>query len=193
MPDYRALVGYCVLGSSDASLVLSLLPKIVHVRGDRRLMALVDLVGDEARAQRPGKDIILAHLLEVLFIEALRSVAATVASPGLLRGLADERIAMALRQIHDAPERPWTVDQLAGASALSRSAFFERFQRLVGIPPMEYLTYWRMALAKDLLRRGGESIADVAERVGYSSTNTFSTAFRRHNGQTPARYARGID
>jgi AraC-like DNA-binding protein len=189
-PDYRALVGYCVLGSSDASLLLSLLPKIIHVRGERRLATLVELVGEEARADRPGKEIILAHLLEVLFIEAMRSTAATAAAPGLLRGLADERIAAAIRQIHGFPERPWTVDRLAKESALSRSAFFDRFQRVMGVPPMEYLASWRMALAKDLLRRGSDSIAGVAERTGYSSTNTFSTAFKRHSGQTPARYAR---
>jgi AraC-like DNA-binding protein len=189
-PDYRALVGYCVLASSDAALLLSLLPKIVHVRGERRLATLVELVGEEARADRPGKEIILAHLLEVLFIEAMRSTAATCAAPGLLRGLADERIAIALRQIHDFPERLWTVDRLARESALSRSAFFERFQRVVGVPPMGYLASWRMALAKDMLRRGSHSIASVAERTGYSSTNTFSTAFKRHSGQTPARYAR---
>jgi AraC-like DNA-binding protein len=192
-PDYRALVGYCVLGSADASLLLSLLPRIIHVRGERRLATLVELVGEEARADRPGKEIILAHLLEVLFIEAMRSTAATVAAPGLLRGLADERIATALRQIHGAPERPWTVDRLARESALSRSAFFDRFQRVVGVPPMEYLASWRMALAKDMLWRGSDSIADVAERTGYSSTNTFSTAFKRHSGQTPARYARHGD
>jgi AraC-like DNA-binding protein len=151
VPDYRALVGYCVLASSDASLLLSLLPKIIHVRGERRLATLVELVGEEARADLPGKEIILAHLLEVLFIEAMRSTA---------------------------------------ESALSRSAFFDRFQRVVGVPPMEYLASWRMALAKDLLGRGSASIAEVAERIGYSSTNTFSTAFKRHSGRTPARYAR---
>ena len=188
-PDWRALVGYCVLGSSDASLLLSLLPKIIHVRGERRLATLVELVWEEARADRPGKEIILSHLLEVLFIEAMRSTAATVAAPGLLRGLADERIAVALRQIHNSPERSWTVERLAKESALSRSAFFDRFQRVVGLPPMEYLASWRMALAKDMLRRGSDSIVGVAERSGYSSTNSFSTAFKRQSGQTPARYA----
>jgi AraC-like DNA-binding protein len=189
-PDYRALVGYCLLESTDASLLLSLLPRIIHVRGERRLATLVELVREEARADRPGKEMILAHLLEVLFIEAMRSTAATIAAPGLLRGLADDRIAPALRLIHESPERSWTVDMLAKQAALSRSAFFDRFRRVVGVPPMEYLASWRMALAKDLLRRGDGNIADVAERTGYSSTNTFSTAFKRHSGQTPARYAR---
>lgn len=190
-PDFRAVVGYCVLGSPDAALLLSLLPRIVRVRGERRLTTLVELVGEEARAERPGKDIILAHLLEVLFIEALRSTAGTAASPGLLRGLGDERVSAALKQIHAFPEQPWTVEKLAREATLSRSAFFDRFQRAVGMPPMEYLSSWRMAIAKDLLRRGAESISVVAERTGYSSPNTFSTAFKRHAGQTPAQYSRG--
>lgn len=188
--DYRALIGYCVFGSPDAALLVSLLPRLVHVRGDRRLATLVELVRDEVRAQRPGRDIVLARLLEVLFIEALRSSAGTGASPGLLRGLADDRVAPALRRMHDRPEHPWTVDRLAREAALSRSAFFERFQRAVGMPPMDYLVGWRMALAKGLLRRREGGIAEIAERVGYGSASTFSTAFTRRVGLSPARYAR---
>jgi AraC-like DNA-binding protein len=82
------------------------------------------------------------------------------------------------------------MTQLARASALSRSAFFDRFTRTVGIPPMGYLLTWRMALAKDLLRHGDMSILEVAQRVGYTSASTFSTAFKRHEGQPPSRYAR---
>jgi AraC-like DNA-binding protein len=189
-PNFRALVGYCVLESSDTALLLSLLPKIIHVRGDRRLTMLVELVGDEAKAQRPGRDMVLSHLLEVLFVEALRSNAATAASPGLLRALADERIATAIRELHRTPERKWTVEELANQSALSRSAFFDRFQKTVGVSPMEYLLAWRMALAKDLLRRGTSGVADVAEQIGYSSASTFSTAFKRHTGRSPAAFAR---
>lgn len=80
--------------------------------------------------------------------------------------------------------------QLAQAAALSRSVFYERFMRTVGVPPMEYLLAWRMALAKTLLRRREMAIAEVAERVGYGSASTFSTAFSRHVGLAPGRYAR---
>jgi AraC-like DNA-binding protein len=86
--------------------------------------------------------------------------------------------------------RAWTVARLARDAALSRSAFFERFTRIVGLPPMEYLVAWRMAVAKDLLRRGECGLSEVAERVGYGSASTFSTAFSRHVGQPPGRYAR---
>ena len=189
-PEVRFLVGYCAFGSPDAALLVSLLPQLVHVRGERRLATLVQLVGDESRELRPARDVILARLLEVLLIEALRSTAGTAASPGLLRGLADVRLAAAIRRMHESPTQPWTVAQLAKEAALSRSAFFERFSRAVGVPPMEYLLAWRMALAKSLLRRKEGSVAEVAERVGYSSASTFSVAFTRYVGLPPTRYAR---
>ncbi|HEY9026620.1 MAG TPA: AraC family transcriptional regulator [Burkholderiaceae bacterium] len=188
--DLRMVAGHCSFGSRDASLLVSLLPKFVHVRGDRRLATLVDLVREESRAQRPAREVVLARLLEVLLIEALRSTAGTDASPGLVRGLADPRLAIAIRGMHAHPTRAWTVADLAKAAALSRSTFFERFSREVGVAPMEYLLAWRMALAKDLLLRNAGRMAEIAERVGYGSASTFSVAFTRHVGQAPSQYAR---
>jgi len=189
-PDVRLMVGHCAFGSPDAALLVSLLPQLVHVRGEKRLATLVQLVSEESRAQRPAREVVMARLLEVLLIEALRSSAGTQASPGLLRGLADARLAAAIRQMHASPTRSWTVADLAKEAALSRSAFFERFSRAVGVAPMEYLLGWRMALAKNLLRRQEVGVAEVAERVGYSSASTFSVAFTRFVGLPPARYAR---
>jgi AraC-like DNA-binding protein len=189
-PDIRLLVGYCVFGSPDAALLVSLLPQLVRVHGERRLATLVQLVGEESRELRPARDVILTRLLEVLLIEALRSTSGTAASPGLVRGLADGRLAAAIRQMHESPTRPWTVAQLAKEAALSRSAFFERFSRALGVAPMEYLLAWRMALAKNLLLRREGGVAEVAQRVGYSSASTFSVAFTRYVGLPPTRYAR---
>lgn len=189
-PDVQMLVGYCVFGSPDAALLVSLLPQLMHVRGEKRLATLVQLVRDESRAQRPAREVILARLLEVLLIEALRSTGDTSATPGLLRGLGDARLAPALRRMHESPTLPWTVAQLAKEAALSRSAFFERFRRAVGVAPMEYLLGWRMALARNLLRRQTQGVAEVALSVGYSSASTFSVAFTRHVGVPPAQYAR---
>jgi transcriptional regulator GlxA family with amidase domain len=107
-----------------------------------------------------------------------------------VRGLSDARVAAAIRLMHGDPERAWTVAELAKESGLSRSSFFERFTRAVGQSPMEYLLAWRMALAKDLLRRSDAALDDVARRAGYASASTFSTAFSRHVGQSPGRYAR---
>ncbi|GGF42131.1 transcriptional regulator [Aliidongia dinghuensis] len=188
--DLRMLVGHCSFGSPDAGLLVSLLPQLVHVRGEPRLATLVQLVRDEFRERRPAREVILAHLIEVLLIEALRSTAGTAASPGLVRGLADERLAVALRRMHESPTKPWTVAQMAKEAALSRSAFFERFSRAVGVAPMAYLLAWRMALAKNMLRQNDSGVAEIAERVGYGSASAFSVAFTRHVGLPPARYAR---
>jgi AraC-like DNA-binding protein len=189
-PDVRLLGGYFVFDSPDADLLVSLLPALVHVRGVERLSVLVRLVREESSERRSGRDIVLARLVELLLIEALRSTPGNDAPPGLLRGLADAQLAPAMRQMHGQLARSWTVVQLAKRAALSRSAFFDRFARTVGLAPMEYLLAWRMAVAKDLLRRHDFALAEVAERVGYSSASTFSTAFSRHVGQSPGRYAR---
>lgn len=190
--NVRMLVGHFQFGSPDAALLVSLLPRLIHVRGEPRLEAIVKLLGDEARAQRPARDTVLARLMEVLLVEALRSSAGTAASPGLLRGLSDERLAAAIRLMHENPKRDWTVEQLAQQAALSRSAFFERFRRAVGVAPMEYLLAWRMALAKSLLRGSDTGLKEIAERVGYGSASAFSVAFSRHVGVSPTRYAESL-
>jgi AraC-like DNA-binding protein len=189
-PDVRMLGGYFVFDSPEAALLVSLLPAMVHVRGIERLSVLVRLVGEEAGEQSVGRDLVLARLVEVLLIEALRATRGDGAPPGLLRGLADARVSVALRRMHGNPERSWTVEALAGEAGMSRSAFFDRFARTVGLRPMEYLLAWRMAVAKDLLRRRHVGLDEIARRVGYGSASTFSTAFSRHVGQAPGRYAR---
>ncbi len=191
--ELRARIGHCSFGSPDAALLVSLLPSWVHVRGEPRLATLVQLVGEESRARRPAREMVLERLLEVLLIEALRCGAGAEASPGLMRGLADERLAGALRSLHADPAEAWNVERLARQAALSRSAFFARFQRTLGVAPMEYLLAWRMALAKKMLQTRETSLAQIAERIGYGSASAFSVAFARHVGMPPARYARGLD
>ncbi len=178
-PDVRLLGGWFVFDSPDAALLVSLLPGLVHMRGAERLSVLVRLVGEESSERRTGSDLVLTRLVEVLLIEALRSTPGEDAPPGLLRGLADTQLAPAIRQMHEQIARSWTVAQLARTAALSRSAFFERFTRTVGQTPMEYLLAWRMAVAKDLLRRHDIGIEEVAERVGYGSASTLKSLLRR--------------
>lgn len=190
-PDVRMLIGYCAFGSSDAALLVTLLPELVHVSGEDRLTMLVQLADQEARSNRPARAMVLARLMEVLLIEALRSTESRC-SCGLLRGLGDSRITLAIRGIHQRPADPWTVAGLARQSGMSRSAFFDRFKRTVGSAPMEYLLHWRMVLAKDMLRRDQGTIVEIARSVGYGSASTFSVAFSRHVGLPPSHYAREI-
>lgn len=189
-PEMRQFGGFFAFESPDAALLVSLLPRMIHVRGVPRLAQLVRLVGEEAVREEVGRDLVLARLVEILLIEALRSFPGKADGPGLLRGLADPRIAAALRMMHGDAERPWTVSDMARAAGMSRSAFFERFADAVGVAPMEYLLTWRMAVAKDLLRSGGVSLDEVARRVGYGSASTFSTAFSRSTGVPPGRFMR---
>lgn len=188
-PDVRMMGGYFAFASPDAGLLVEQLPAMIHLRGAERLTALVAMLREETGAERPGRDLLLARLVEILLVEALRAVGGDAAPPGLLRGLSDPRLAATIRQMHAEPARAWTTAELAKQAALSRSAFFERFARTVGVPPMEYLLGWRMNLAKDLLRRGAGRIEEVALRVGYGSASAFSTAFARQVGMPPKRFA----
>lgn len=190
-PNLRIRLGHCSFGSPDVSLLVPLLPDVVLARGEPRLATLTQLVGDETLAHRPARELVLERLLEVLLIEALRCGSEMQdAPPGLARGLADERVAASLRAFHARPEYPWTIAGLALEASLSRSAFFARFSRTVGMPPMEYLSAWRMALAGRLLRGHELGLDQVAQRVGYSSSSSFSVAFARYAGISPSRYGR---
>lgn len=149
------------------------------------------MLREEASDTQPGRELMQARLVDALLIEALRSHAdAANAPPGLLRGLADPRIAVALQRMHAEICRRWTMAALAKEAALSRSVFFERFSKAVGVPPMEYLLNWRMAVAKRLLAQGRLKKDEIAKRVGYRSANTLSKAFRRQISGSPSRTAR---
>jgi AraC-like DNA-binding protein len=195
-PTMRILGGYFRFDGANAQLVLRLLPSIVHVRrgeaGAERLRQTAELIGEETRTQRPGRDPILERLVEVLLIEALRfrPVSAARQEQGLLAGLADAALARALHRIHVDVALRWTVAELARVAGMSRAVFAERFTRTIGMPPMQYLLEWRMALAKDMLRRDRPPLAAVAERVGYQSASAFSTAFSRLAGCSPSEFAR---
>lgn len=187
--EMRALVGHCRFDAPDRALLLSLLPQMIHVSGHDRLMALVPVIHEETRADRPARAMILERLLEVLMIEALRSSPDCARVPGLLRGLSDPRLGAALHRIHAATDSALTVTGLAREAGLSRSVFFERFRSALGCTPMEYARTWRMAVARDLLLRGDLTNAEIAHRVGYGSASAFTLAFVRHEGIAPGLWA----
>ncbi|WP_178359120.1 AraC family transcriptional regulator [Mycolicibacterium hippocampi] len=194
----RMLGGYFRFDAANATLLTSLLPPVILVRrdepGSSRLTRLVELIADEADATGACRDAILQRLVEVLLIEAIR-VHATPQwgseEKGLIAGLSDPVLAPALHQLHADIARGWTVEHLARAASVSRAVFAQRFTRTMGMPPMQYLLGWRVALAKDLLRAERLSTAQVAARVGYQSAAAFTTAFTRLTGCSPTEFARG--
>lgn len=209
-PDVALLGGSFQVERANAPLLLSLLPAMIHLRAagsdaagngaDKedtakedtgRLTRILALIRDEGAAERPGRELVLARLLEVMLVEALRhQPVAGRDHAGLLAGLRDPAIARALSAIHGDVRAPWTVAALAGRARMSRSAFAARFTRLVGCGPIAYLAHWRMALAKDRLSRGGAPLDRIAAEIGYDSASAFSTAFRRHVGCAPGGFAR---
>jgi transcriptional regulator GlxA family with amidase domain len=144
----------------------------------------------ETAAPGPGNRAVLARLAETLFIQILRWQFRHAAQDcgGWLAGLHDPQVGRVLSLLHALPDRPWTVDELAQAVAMSRSALAKRFVELVGQSPMQYLARWRMHLARDLLRESTLAIGAIAGRVGYESEAAFNRAFRRLVGSPPATW-----
>ncbi|MDP3086107.1 MAG: AraC family transcriptional regulator [Rubrivivax sp.] len=167
----------------------------VNVRGSSAglwLEASVRYALAEARPPRPGGAGVLAKLAEVLFIEVLRLYMneRTENRTGWLAGLGDRFVGPALSALHERPARAWTLEELARAAGTSRSVLAERFQSLVGTPPMQYLTQWRMLLAANLLCRSSAPLTRIADEVGYRTDTAFSRAFRREFGMPPASWRR---
>lgn len=192
-PDFQMLGGSFDIEPANAALLLALLPGMIHMRagagGTTRLVRIVALVMDECDADRPGRATMLARLLEVMLVEALRSTPGSLPA-GLLAGMRDPALAEVLRAMHADVAAGWTVAGLAGLAGMSRSAFAARFSATLGQAPMEYLARWRMTLAQDALSRGGKSLDRLAEEIGYDSASAFSTAFRRRVGCAPGAFAR---
>jgi len=192
--EVKIVGGRFAFDAANADLLKSLVPRKVEVLAADpaapRLRHILALIRDEASSARPGQDLVVERLLEVLLVEALRQEpdAAAGDQPGLLAGLADPQLGKALRALHADVRRDWTVDRVARSVGMSRSAFAERFAQVVGLPPMDYLLQLRMAIAKDALRFGGASLAEIAASCGYRSASGFSTAFRRIVGCSPGRY-----
>jgi AraC-like DNA-binding protein len=146
----------------------------------------------EVAAGRVGSGTVLAKLSELLFVEAVRGYVETLPHErtGWLAGLRDPAVSRSLSAIHSRLTHPWTAEELAQEAFLSRSAFAERFTALVGMPPMRYLTFWRMQVAAQRLRETPTSPVQVAEEVGYESEAAFARAFKREFGATPAAWRR---
>ena len=179
--------------------LLSVLPPVITLRGEmgksvRWLEPTLKFIACEAASGRPGSQTVIARLADVLFIQIVRGHLASLPAngSGWLSALADSQIGAALGHIHQNPELDWTVQSLASKVAMSRSAFASRFMRLVGEPPLSYVTRWRMQKAAGMLREGKQTLAEVAAQVGYDSEAAFSKAFKRAVGSAPGAYRRGL-
>jgi AraC-like DNA-binding protein len=193
-PKMVLLCGAFHLEQPNASPLLHCLPRVIHIPGEQGNMErgfadIVNFIAREAISPKSGSDVMLRRLTEMLFIQVIRLWIdqQAEAEGGWLAALRDQSISMALGLIHQYPERRWKVEELAEAVALSRSVFSVRFTRLVGEPPMKYLTRWRMQKAIRLLKNE-ITVEKIAEQLGYESQVAFRKAFKREIGMPPARY-----
>jgi AraC-like DNA-binding protein len=187
--------GRFVFDTANEDLLTGLLPSLVHVAADDtsswRVRSLLKMNETESLQPGAGSEFIIARLMELILYEILRgeSLGVNQEQGGLLAGLADPITARALAAMHGEVARDWTVSDLARLCGISRSTLAGRFRKIVGTGPIEYLLHWRMAVAKDELRRGTRSIGEIALAIGFLSSSAFSTAFTRAVGCSPKRFA----
>ena len=179
--------------------LLELLPRVLLLRREDLevshawLGPTLTLLGEEALSLRPGSAAVITRLADILVLQTIRAWLERDEDrrPGWLGALGDPDIGRVLTLIHRRAEEPWTVATLAGEVHLSRSVFAERFSRLVGMSPMQYVTRWRMSLARSWIREERMSASEAAHRLGYSSEAAFSRAFKRHFRVLPGVLRRG--
>ena len=179
-----------------ARSLVDILPAVIHIEASRspqmeRMQSTLGLLAVEAREMRPGGEAVITRLADILVIQAIRSWIETdpAAQKGWLGALQDPQIGQAIALVHGDPARDWTVASLADELAMSRSAFSARFTELVDEPAMQYVTRWRMHVARDELQQGS-GVAQVAGRLGYGSEAAFARAFKRVTGESPGAVRR---
>jgi AraC-like DNA-binding protein len=191
------LCGAYRLDQSMPHPLLAELPEFIHlparVGRHPRLRATTDLLGAELERPGHGSDVVVPALLDTLLLYILRAwydEQAHRAPSGWAAALADASISVALRDIHDDPAHPWTVEELAARAGLSRAAFAKRFAQLIGRSPLAYVTWWRMTTAARALRNTDAPLAAIATGAGYTSEFAFAKAFKREFGIAPGGYRR---
>src|SRR5262249_32634207 len=193
-PDATTLVcGFIGIDARPFNPLLATLPRLLHlVGGGGRSEQLAQLAAEESAHKRPGAEALLERLSEMMFVDAIRRHVEQLPdqSTGWLAGLRDRFVGRALALLHDKPSAAWTVEELSRQVGLSRSALHERFVELIGQPPMQYLTQWRMQAASRLLRDTRSTVASIALDVGYDSEAAFARAFKRSTGVPPAAWRR---
>jgi AraC-like DNA-binding protein len=181
------------LNPAGRALLLQALPPMGHVRASAAaaasLRGSLDRLFDEVTGNRIGSAFAIRQHGQILLLEVLRAyVGQAELPPGWLRLLADERLRPALSLMHAEPGKPWPLEELARAAAMSRTSFAERFRTMAGVPPLTYLNRWRMLLAQRALRDRDVGVGSLAAELGYGSQSAFSTAFKREVGESPLHY-----
>ena len=193
--NYCHLVcGYFGCDARPFNPLLEALPRMLlsqmSAAGQSWLANMLRLAAEEAERGSAGTESLLAKVAELMFVEVVRKYITHLPddSKGWLSGLKHRHVGHALRLIHEEPEKPWTLAELAREVGLSRTVFADRFSRYVGVSPMHYLGRWRMQLAIRQLTIPGVSVAQAGAEVGYESEAAFNRAFKKYVGMPPGSW-----
>lgn len=194
-PDVEFIGGFIAFEGPCAPALGSALPPVIVMRSSAEpahslVRSVVRLLDAQAGDPAPGTNVLMTHLVTLLFLEAARRTLVNHprSGDGWVRAVLDEHIGPALGLMHASPGREWSLQQMADEAGLSRTTFHERFTSLVGVAPATYLREHRLEVAAGLLRRGSASVAEIARRVGYASPGAFCSAFKRWSGRSPGEY-----
>ncbi|MCA0869224.1 AraC family transcriptional regulator [Seohaeicola saemankumensis] len=192
--ETRAMYGIVRFDHAAGQRIMELLPDVLKIdtwsaHSGAWLQSTLQFIAREARELRPGGETVMTRLADVVVIEAIRTWINTApeANRGWLQAVRDERIGRAIVAMHRQPARDWSVEDLARTAGRSRSAFSARFTGLVGQAPMQYLTEWRMQLARTRLLETSQPLSAIAIELGYQSEPAFSRAFKRVFKVSPGR------
>ena len=191
--DTQFVCGFLGCDVRPFNPLLASLPRCLHLPGVAGgwLSQFPQQVVAESRLERVGGETMLTRMAELMFIEVVRRhVEQAAPQHGWLAGLRDPIVGPTLALLHERPAHPWSLPELAREIATSRTVLADRFSAIVGVPPMLYLTRWRLQLAAEKLARGSAKIASVGAQVGYESEAAFSRAFKRETGVSPAAWRR---
>jgi len=190
--------GHFEFASQEQHPFLKALPKIIKVDNSNIELSLwmqhiASFMNEELCGEKPGGKVIQGRLAEVLFILIIRYyLEREDVETGFLLALKDPRISDSLKLMHDAPEKDWTLEQLATSVGMSRSLYSKEFKRLTGETPLTYLTNWRILRSKEFLAEKKTNISEIAGDVGYQSEAAFNRIFKSKVGETPASYRRRV-
>ncbi|SLN49496.1 HTH-type transcriptional regulator YesS [Roseovarius albus] len=192
--ETQLICGHFSISDGQEHPIFSWLPPLVHVadygaQTGQWMEASLRMIGAETAEPNLGGELIALKLSEMIFAQALRAFLGSAAASDVgLSGFADPQLSRALGVIHADPSKGWTLESMAREAGMSRTGFAVRFAEKIGMPPLRYLTYWRMQLACKALRETRKPLAEIAEDVGYQSESGFSRVFRKEKGLPPARY-----
>lgn len=192
--ETQLICGHFSFEKHSRHILIERLPPLIHLKNygevaGRWMEATLRVIGDEAGGHRLGGDLIALKMSEAILTQAIRTfIESDDSSLWGLNGFSDAHLCKALDAFHKKPDAAWTVEAMAQEAGMSRTNFAVQFQKKMKMSPMQYVSSWRMEIAKRSLADPSNSLTDTAESAGYASDSAFARVFKKEIGMTPASF-----